>query len=360
MEYLIDRFGDGHVLLMAGAIVGAVFGMAAQHSRFCLRAASVEVSEGRFGARLAIWLIAFGGAVFCVQGLIAMDMLDVSQSRQLASTGSLSGAIIGGLMFGAGMILARGCASRLLVLSATGNLRAIVTGLVLTLVAQASLRGVLTPAREGLSGLWTVAGGDARNLLTQMDIGANFAACAALVTIIAAVVLAHRTGVGASRIMAAMAVGGAVGLGWALTYAIAQASFEVVAVSSVTFTGPSTDTLMGLVNTTELPLSFGVGLVPGVFAGAAFMAVVTGEARIERFGADTPMERYLIGAALMGFGSMLAGGCAVGAGVSGGAIFALTAWIAVFCMWIGAMVTHLLMQSAMRQAASGSGGMPQQ
>ena len=359
MEYLIDRFGDGHVLLMAGAIVGAIFGMSAQHARFCLRAASVEVSEGRFGARLAIWLIAFGGAVFCVQGLIAMGMLDVSQSRQLASTGSISGAIIGGLMFGAGMILARGCASRLLVLSATGNLRAIVTGLVLTLVAQASLRGVLAPTRESLSGLWTGSGGDARNLLTQVGASHGMAAVAALAVLVAGGVLAHRSSVDLSRIMAAMAVGGAVGLGWVLTYAVSQASFDVVAVSSVTFTGPSTDTLMGLVNATELPLSFGVGLVPGVFVGAAFMALVTGEARIERFGADTPMERYLIGAALMGFGSMLAGGCAVGAGVSGGAIFALTAWVAVFCMWIGAMVTHLLMQSAIRHAPSRSGGMPQ-
>ena len=65
-------------------------------------------------------------------------MLDVSEARQLAATGSLSGAIIGGLMFGAGMILSRGCASRLLVLSGTGNLRALVTGLILTIVAQAS------------------------------------------------------------------------------------------------------------------------------------------------------------------------------------------------------------------------------
>jgi uncharacterized membrane protein YedE/YeeE len=38
----------------------------------------------------------------------------------------------------------------------------------------------------------------------------------------------------------------------------------------------------------------------------------------------------------MGFGAMLAGGCAVGAGVTGGAIFALTAWLALIGMWIGA------------------------
>jgi uncharacterized membrane protein YedE/YeeE len=100
---------------------------------------------------------------------------------------------------------------------------------------------------------------------------------------------------------------------------------------------------MGLVNSRQLPLSFGVGLVPGVIFGAGSLAVLNHQAKIERFGPDTPMERYLLGAAFMGFGSMLAGGCAVGAGMSGGSIFALTAWVAVFSMWVGAMVTcHIL------------------
>lgn len=40
---------------------------------------------------------------------------------------------------------------------------------------------------------------------------------------------------------------------------------------------------------------------------------------------------------------MLAGGCAVGAGITGGAIFALTAWIALACMWLGAAVADRLL-----------------
>lgn len=343
LEGLIDRFGDGAVLMMAGGLVGVIFGSAAQHSRFCLRAATVEVAEGHFGARLSIWLVAFCSGVFAVQGAISLGILDVSQSRQLAATGSMSGALIGGLMFGGGMILARGCASRLLVLSATGNLRAIVTGLVLTLVAQASLRGVLAPVRETLAGLWIVPGGAARNMLTQVGITSGTAATVAAIALFVAVIVAVRAQATPTRVMAAGCVGGAVALGWVLTFAIAQTSFQVVPISSITFTGPSTDTLMGLVNTTELPLGFGVGLVPGVFFGAALMAVVSREARIERFGPDTPMERYLIGAVLMGFGSMLAGGCAVGAGMSGGSVFAITAWLAIFSMWVGAMITHRLL-----------------
>ena len=105
---------------------------------------------------------------------------------------------------------------------------------------------------------------------------------------------------------------------------------------------------MALVNQPDVALSFGIGLVPGVFAGSALMALLSGEFRIQRFEPDVKMERYLIGASLMGFGSMLAGGCAVGAGMTGGAVFAVTAWVAVFCMWTGGLLTVLLTEGRFR------------
>jgi len=343
MEYLLETFGEGTVLTVLGLFVGIVFGAAAYQSRFCLRAATVEVADGQWGGRFAIWLVAFFAAVFAVQLAITLGWLNVVDARQLANTGSLSGAIIGGLMFGIGMILARGCASRLLVLSATGNLRAMLTGLVLTIVAQASLTGVLAPTREALSTLWAVPGGTSRDLLAVIGITSPIAAALAGLCLTGALVFAARKGVRLSWIVSAALVGLAVAGGWVGTYQVARASFEVVAITSVTFTGPSTDTLMALVNAPNPPLGFGLGLVPGVFVGAGTAAVLTGGFHIERFGKDTPMERYMIGAVLMGFGSMLAGGCAVGAGMSGGAIFSLTAWVAVGCMWIGAMATHRLL-----------------
>lgn len=351
LENLIEHYGVGAVLMALGGLVGVFFGATAQHSRFCLRAATVEVAEGRLGPRLSVWLIAFSGAVLAVQLLITLGLLDVSESRQLATTGSISGAVIGGLMFGGGMVLARGCASRLLVLSATGNLRAIVTGLVLTLVAQSALRGALAPAREQLAALRLIPGGTARSFSELIGVNAAMAAGVAAIALAGAFWHGRRQHVQISHAMAALGVGLAVALGWLGTYTIATNSFDVVPISSVTFTGPSTDTLMGLVNSTQLPLGFGVGLVPGVFIGAGAMAVITKEPKIQRFGPDTPMEVYLIGAALMGFGSILAGGCAVGAGMSGGAIFALTAWVAVGAMWVGAMLTHRLVRRPSMVAA---------
>ena len=341
-EFLIDTFGDARALGIAGLLVGLLFGVAAQRSRFCLRAATVEVAEGLFGPRLAVWLIAFTTALALVQGALAVGALRLDEARVLAATGSLSGAVAGGLMFGAGMILARGCASRLLVLASSGNLRALISGLVVTLVAQASYRGALSPAREEISALWTIPGGATRDIGTVFEVSHAAVACLAVGALIASLVLARARQVPVGRIMAGCAVGLAVALGWIATFVISQASFELVPVASVTVTGPATDTLMALVANPSVPVSFGIGLVPGVALGAAAAALAAGEWRLERFGEDTPMERYLIGAVLMGFGAMLAGGCAVGAGLSGGSALSLTAWLAVFSMWVGAVATQRL------------------
>ena len=153
-ENLIENFNADQFSAVIGLLVGLLFGIFAQQSQFCLRAACIEFWRKNIGPKFAIWLLAFSGALIMTQLSIENGMIDTGDIRQLNSIGSMSGAIIGGLLFGSGMILARGCASRLLVLSATGNMRALISGLVVTLVAQASLRGVLSPMREELSSLW--------------------------------------------------------------------------------------------------------------------------------------------------------------------------------------------------------------
>ena len=334
MDFVLENLGDAQTLLVVGLLVGIFFGVTAQRSRFCLRASTVELAHGHIGPRSAVWLLAFSTAVFTTQLAILFGWLSLSDARQLNGIGSLSGAIIGGMMFGAGMILARGCASRLLVLSATGNLRALLTGLILTLIAQAALTGFLATPREFLSGLWVVDG-PSRDLLQVTGVSRSLLVSLAGLGILASVVLARLRALPLHQIITGAGVGLAVALGWVATYHVAQASFDIVPVASITFTGPSTDTLMAFVTERTAPMSFGLGLVPGVFIGAGASALASREWRLERFGEDTPMERYIVGAVFMGFGAMLAGGCAVGAAVAGGSALSLTAWVAGLSIWAG-------------------------
>jgi len=83
--------------------------------------------------------------------------------------------------------------------------------------------------------------------------------------------------------------------------------------------------------------------VPGVVLGSFTSAMVMGEFKFEGFSDAATMRRSMFGAVLMGFGAMLAGGCAIGAGVTGGSVFAGTAWLALFCMWLGAMATDFVL-----------------
>lgn len=338
---IIDRFGEGNIEALMGLTVGLVFGVAAQRSRFCLRAATVEFARGQLGPRLAIWLLTFSTAVVWVQGAQALGLFRVSDARMMAVPGSWSGAVIGGLMFGVGMVLARGCSGRLLVLAATGNLRSVIAGLVFAIVAQMSLYGWLAPARNGLAALWITPEGRNLHLLQMVGLPETLALWIGLALAVFAIALALRNQLGLRPLVFASGVGFAVALGWMMTWNLAQISFDPVNVTSATFTGPSANTLMFFLNPNP-SLRFDVGLVPGVVLGAFLAALVTRELNWQGYDGADVMRRSLFGAALMGFGGMLAGGCAIGAGVTGGSIFAATALLALLCMWIGATLTDFL------------------
>lgn len=347
---VLDVLGAGWLLFIGGLVVGLWFGGAAQHSRFCLRAAALEVGHGQFGEKLAIWFIAFGAAVTGIELAIASGHFELSLPRQLTSAGSLSGAILGGAIFGVGMVLARGCASRLLVLSGQGNLRSFMTGMVFAVAAAAAFRGVASPAREALGGLWII-GPDVRDLnqllgltdLARLAVGAAF--------LIAGAMLARTARVAASRGVAAVAVGLAVVAAWVFTALVAGQSFDPVPVNGITFSGPSSDVLLRVVSAPDRPVDFDTGLVPGVFLGAALMAMLTRSYRLEGFHDGQSMRRYIVGGVLMGFGAMLAGGCAVGAGVTGGMVFSLTAWATLASIWIAAILTDWIVDGRPARAA---------
>lgn len=338
---LVDRIGEGPTAALLGLLTGMVFGIAAQRSRFCLRAATVEFARGRLGDKVAVWLLTLSTAIVWVQGAQLAGLLRTAEARLMAVPGSWSGAILGGLLFGAGMVLARGCSGRLLVLGATGNLRSIVSGLIFAVVAQMSITGWLGPLRDSFAGLWVTAGGRNLDLLQALNLPswAGLACGAAMAAV--AIALARRNHIGATRLIFASGVGFAVALGWVLTFGLSQIAFDPVQIESASFTGPSARMLMFTLDRTAL-LEFDVGLVPGVFLGSFLAAIATREFRFQGFDSEGNMRRAMAGAALMGFGGMLAGGCAIGAGVTGGSIFAGTAWVALAAMWAGAILTDRL------------------
>lgn len=339
---LVEWLGEDRSLALGGLLIGAAFGAFAQRSRFCLRAAVVEVARGQLGVKLAIWLLAFSAAIIIVQLLHLSGRFDTANVRQLSSQGSLSGALIGGLLFGAGMILARGCSSRLLVLAANGNLRALLSGLIFAVAAQASMNGILSPLREAIGNWWTIDGGTARDLLALAGIGHSGGLLFGLIWLLAGAWFASHHRVSRWGWFGGLGTGAMVALAWWFTFEMSSRTFDPTPIKSLSFTGPSADMLMLVLSPPGQLLNFDLGMVPGVFIGSFLAALLARELKLEGFQGGHAMRRYIVGAVLMGFGGMLAGGCAVGAGVSGAAVFAVTAWVTLSGMWAGASLTDWL------------------
>src|SRR5690606_25996424 len=118
-------------------------------------------------------------------------------------------------------------------------------------------------------------------------------------------------------------------------------AFDVQPVQSLSITGPASELALALVSPPAW--SFNLALLPGVLLGAFLAAAASGEARLEGLPPATRLPRELGGAALMGFGGMLAGGGSSGAGLSGTAAFALTAWIALAAMGVAGVAAHALL-----------------
>jgi uncharacterized membrane protein YedE/YeeE len=336
---------DAGLAAAGGLVIGAAFGVFAQRSRFCLRAAVIDFWEGEASGRIGVWLITFSSAVVATQALTLAGLFDPGQARALAARGSLSGALIGGAMFGAGMVLTRGCASRLLVLSANGNLRALISGLVFAVTAQASLRGIASPLRDWFAALWTVSAPETLDALTLLGLGQKGGLAIGLVWLAAGLGLAWGRRMAMRYWLGAAGVGLVVAGAWWFTGWLAATSFDPQPVKSLSFTGPSANLLMMALTPPGGKLDFDVGLVPGVVLGSFIAAAIGGELKLEGFHDGQGMRRYITGAALMGFGGMLAGGCAIGAGVSGAAIFSLIAWVTLLAMWLGAGLATRLVET---------------
>lgn len=315
-----------------GLLMGVIFGVAAQVSRFCLRRGLVRGAERR--SALGTWVFALLVALLATQGASLAGWIDLSAHRFAEPGVPVLAIALGGLLFGAGMVLTRGCVSRLTVLAGGGNLRAVTVLLTFAIVAHATLKGVLAPVRTGL-GANTVDLGDAA-------FGAGLPGGAAVWTAVLAVGMAAlvvRSGARPLTLALAGLIGLLVPLGWVGTGVLLYDDFDPIALQTMSFTAPWADALFWTVASSSIPAGFGVGLVGGVILGAALSALVRGEARLESFEAPGQTLRYIAGGALMGFGGVLAGGCTVGAGLSGVSALSVAAMLALAGIVIGALAT---------------------
>lgn len=300
-----------------GLAVGVAFGVLAMLTRFCLRRALIGAAAERAEAR-GIWAVALAVAVLGTQGAVAAGLVEFGAHRFQAEPVAVLAIVIGGLMFGLGTVLARGCLSRLTVLTASGNLRALVAILVAAVAAHATLQGALAPLRVALGSVTMSLGGALP--------GTGWLWVAMIVGVAVLVVLQAR--VSPLLLVGGALIGALVPLAWVATGYVLYDEFDAIAMEGLAFTGPWAEALFWGVAASVTSAGFGTGLIGGVLAGALVAALAAGRFRWESFESAGQMGRSLGGAVLMGVGGVLAGGCTVGAGLAGVPTLGIAALIA--------------------------------
>ena len=338
------------MLLWSVFLLGMAFGVAARLGRFCLlrglrqqMGLDTEVAAGQAPA-LQAFALALAVALLASQGLQALGMLDLSQAAIARPSFSMAGVLIGGLLFGIGMVLARACGARSLVLLAGGNLRSLVTLVFLALGAQLAMTGVLTPLRLWLQAITplTLAHATLPAYLPSLN---TWLLTLALALLLLAYALL-RPGLRQSRLQwgSALLIGLLVAAGWWLTAHIGVDEFEPARLTSLSFIGPIAETLLYLQLSVGREPGIGLALTAGVLAGAFLAALGSRTARWEGFDSTSRLAASAGGGLLMGIGGVLAAGCSIGQGLSGLSTLSLASFAAVAGILLGALLSLRLLR----------------
>jgi len=350
----------GHEVLAVSFLIALAFGFIAQRARFCTMGAITDLVITGDWTRMRMWFVAAGTAVIGFNLMVFLGWVRAESSIYSGPRVIWLSAIVGGLLFGAGMVLASGCTSKNLLRAGAGNLKSVVVLMVVALAGFATLKGITAVVRVNV--LDAVAANVAPNqdlpTLAAQAIGIGVpVAAAGLGAIVGVALLAGalvaRGGRSLENAASGFALGALVVAAWwtsgVLGFVpespatleptfVATNTHRMEALSFVSAVSYSADYLLFFSDASKA-LTVGIVSAVGLAVGAWLFATISGTFRWEGFRTVTDLRNHLFGGVMMGVGGVTALGCTIGQGLSGISTLSLTSFIALASMVAGAAAT---------------------
>jgi uncharacterized protein len=361
MNALREQFVAAAPLYLAwgGFAIGAIFGFVVQRTNFCAMGSLADIAAFGDYRRFRTWLLATAVAVIGTQCLQHFAVVDLERSMYLGTNINWLGNILGGLLFGVGMVFAGGCASRNLVRLGSGDVRAAVVLLVMGSFAYMTLGGILGPLRAELENLTAVelAEDSSASLATALSQASSIGDASAtwlVAAFLAAALVVYCFSDRAFRTSPLHIVGGiVVGLCVVAGWALSGLTYDEFAASpgyaqSLTYVRATGDAMEYLERYTAIVVpGFGTATVFGAIAGGLFGALISGKFRLVGFADSTDTLRNIAGGALMGVGGITALGCTIGQSVTGVSTLAIGSLLAAVAIVFGGFVGLRLLERSL-------------
>ncbi|MGM0541555.1 MAG: YeeE/YedE family protein [Pseudomonadota bacterium] len=352
------------VYLLLVFVLSMVFGAVAQTSRFCPVGGLRDVMSSQGAHRLWSYLVAIAIAVIGVTLIEFFQWVDLTGTKPNYRSAEFAYGryILGGFIFGFGMVLSAGCGMRNLVRVGQGSLKAVFLVLIMAITAYIMTKTsvyadffmpIVTPFSVNFS---TAMSQDLGSLFLSFTGFSDLATSRLVIALIIALPILYFALKNPQfrqprYLLSALVIGLVITAGFYITGAemgqalIEEADFMEspplgLGTQSYSFAAPMADTVYATLNFSGLSvITFGVVAVIGMPIGAFLSSVIRKEFKTELgFSSRRDVLLSLLGAVLVGIGSVLAMGCSIGHGLTGISTLALGSFLALFSIAVGAFV----------------------
>ncbi len=340
----------GVMVLLSGILVGVLFGFVLQRGRYCMNSAFRDVifmnDYTLFRSYLLALVIAILGANLLEDlGFMGEDGLRRQSLNIIAN-------IVGGYIFGLGIVLAGGCGSGIIYRIGEGYVSAIVAtfGFAASLIA--TIHGPLKPVNQYLKS-FKVTLGEGDDIITAPALwdlfgGAHmkWAVIGVLAVIMIGIILKGNPFAKGPKKGYSWSVTGAL-LGVVLILALWASYFWGGQTRGLSAAGPTAEAFLALTMGNSMakfdPMFDFWGIFTGSWSALYIIGIPIGvymsAKGLKEFKLQIPpadeVVRVLCGSIIMGFGAATAGGCTVGHALTGISGLALSSIIATIFMLLG-------------------------
>jgi uncharacterized membrane protein YedE/YeeE len=341
-----------------GLLIGLIFGFTIHRTNFCTMGSVSDFLNFGDWRRFRSWLLAAAVAIIGVAIIEPVGVVDMEYSIYISSNFQWGGHVVGGLLFGLGMVFAGGCVSKNLARAGGGDLRSLLVLVVIGIAGYMTIGGLFAPMRVAIfspltSDLGALGLDNQRmdHMLATLTGMSDAVARWVTVAVIAGGIIVYcfmDAGFRKSlnHILAGIIIGLCVLAGWALTGLAFDEFADNPMVESLSYVRPAGDMIDYLMRFTAYAApSFTVVTLLGALLGAFASAMVGRSFAIATFqdGRDTLMN--MGGAILMGFGGVTALGCTIGQSVAGFSTLAAGSLITFIAIVIGGIIGMKIMEA---------------
>lgn len=331
----LDYTENFFIINFLGLLLGLAFGAVAQKTQFCFSGSIKDYILTKSTRRAASVIIAMITAIITTQAIGYIYNLDFSTTVFLNPNINYFTIILGGCLFGIGMMIADGCSSRHLIKFAQGDIHSLITLLFIAIFSYIAAKGLLSEPIAFITSIEFLKN------INQFIPNNSTNIIIALLPLLLLLRLLAKYHERIPSLWDGIAVGLIISLAWYVTGVIGDDEFNKVTLDSFRFVYPAGKTLEYFMFFNGSTLTFSITIILGIVIGAFIMSKFN---KRYSFGCTSnskgnKLKNSMIGGSLMGTGGIMAIGCTVGQGITGLSTLAFASLVAISSIIISGYFT---------------------